>query len=403
MLNLDKSKKYLLACSYGPDSMALFSMLKNEGYNFSVAHVNYGVRKEAEEETINLNSYCAANDIEIEIKYVKIPAKSSNFEAKARDFRYLFFKEIMENKDYEAVLVAHNQDDFLETYYLQKQRKSLVEFYGIKKETFLHGIRVIRPLLKYKKDDLQKYCDNNKVPYAIDSSNLSDDFQRNVIRHKIVSIMNDRERKILLNDISKLNNNLEKEISYLKDNDLTSVDFLSSLKDSQLQRALVMEYRKINIEGSLSSSFVNEFKKVLQSIKPNVILKLDKDVILVKEYSKVYFKKVSDDNLFSYTLDKPDELKTKYFYLNFIKGSNNRNVYEDSYPITIRSPKKDDEMIINGYKVSLRRLFIDWKMPLLLRKKWPVIVNKDNRIIYVPRYREDFIPKDDDNFIVYIK
>ena len=47
MLSLDKNQKYLLACSHGPDSMALFYMLKEEGYNFAVAHVNYHLREES--------------------------------------------------------------------------------------------------------------------------------------------------------------------------------------------------------------------------------------------------------------------------------------------------------------------------------------------------------------------
>ena len=48
MLNIDKKKKYLLACSDGPDSMALFKMLLLEGYQFSVAHVNYHLRQESD-------------------------------------------------------------------------------------------------------------------------------------------------------------------------------------------------------------------------------------------------------------------------------------------------------------------------------------------------------------------
>ena len=47
MLNLEKNKHYLLACSFGPDSMALFDMLIKEGYRFTVAHVNYHLRAEA--------------------------------------------------------------------------------------------------------------------------------------------------------------------------------------------------------------------------------------------------------------------------------------------------------------------------------------------------------------------
>ena len=51
MLNLDKKQNYLLACSYGPDSMALAEMLRQEGYRFSIAHVNYNIREESSLET----------------------------------------------------------------------------------------------------------------------------------------------------------------------------------------------------------------------------------------------------------------------------------------------------------------------------------------------------------------
>jgi tRNA(Ile)-lysidine synthase len=59
MLNLNKNQKYLLACSHGPDSMALFYMLKEEGYNFAVAHVNYHLREESNLEQQQLEDYCA--------------------------------------------------------------------------------------------------------------------------------------------------------------------------------------------------------------------------------------------------------------------------------------------------------------------------------------------------------
>ena len=49
MLNLDKNKKYLLACSFGPDSMALCEMLRQEKCNFSIAHVNYHLREESDQ------------------------------------------------------------------------------------------------------------------------------------------------------------------------------------------------------------------------------------------------------------------------------------------------------------------------------------------------------------------
>ena len=68
MIDLYRQKRYLLACSYGPDSMALFDMLLKGKYNFSVAHVNYNLRPESKEETKSLKAFCKANNIDVYIK-----------------------------------------------------------------------------------------------------------------------------------------------------------------------------------------------------------------------------------------------------------------------------------------------------------------------------------------------
>ena len=60
----------------------------------------------------------------------------------------------------------------------------------------------------------------------------------------------------------------------------------------------------------------------------------------------------------------------------------------------------DDLIEIQDFSKELRRLFIDWKMPVSLRNRWPVIINKDGVIVYVPRYQKDFLANADENFIV---
>ena len=82
MLNLEKNKKYLLACSFGPDSMALFDMLLKEGYKFSVAHVNYHLREEADEEESKLRDFCFDHNIGIYVKDVDEGLGDSNLEKK---------------------------------------------------------------------------------------------------------------------------------------------------------------------------------------------------------------------------------------------------------------------------------------------------------------------------------
>ena len=90
MLNLEKHKKYLLACSHGPDSMALFYMLKEEGYNVAVAHVNYHLREESNLEQEQLEAYCKKNNIQIYVKDVDEVLGNTNLEEKCRIIRYSF-------------------------------------------------------------------------------------------------------------------------------------------------------------------------------------------------------------------------------------------------------------------------------------------------------------------------
>ena len=92
-LNLEKENKYLLACSFGPDSMALFNMLYEQKYNFIVAHVNYHLRNESDDEERQLKRYCDDKNIQLfifnnEEKILK------NIEGKCRDIRYSFFERI---------------------------------------------------------------------------------------------------------------------------------------------------------------------------------------------------------------------------------------------------------------------------------------------------------------------
>ena len=198
MLNLDKNRKYLLACSYGPDSMALFDMLLKEGYNFAVAHVNYHLRKESNEEEYQLRNYCMNHGVKIFVKNVDENLGENNLEAKCRDIRYNFFIEVVKNNGIDALLVAHQEDDLIETYLMQKKRTNLVKYFGIKEISYFSDIEIIRPLLKYQKKELLVYCRMFDVPYAIDKTNLEDHFLRNQIRHQVVEKMSVEERQNIL-------------------------------------------------------------------------------------------------------------------------------------------------------------------------------------------------------------
>ena len=123
MLNLSKEKKYLLACSGGPDSMALFKMLLNNNISFDVALVNYHKRKESVIEEESVRNYCLMHNIEFYLLDTRILNVTGNFQSWARKVRYDFFSEIINKGGYDALLTAHQKDDLIETYIFQKRRK----------------------------------------------------------------------------------------------------------------------------------------------------------------------------------------------------------------------------------------------------------------------------------------
>ena len=119
--NYDLSQKYIVACSGGPDSMALLDMLRNHNFNIIVAMVNYKTRLESDDEEILVKNYCQKYNIKCYTTTFDEKCER-NFEAVARKFRYNFFSEIYFKENASGLFVAHHKDDVIETYLLKKHR-----------------------------------------------------------------------------------------------------------------------------------------------------------------------------------------------------------------------------------------------------------------------------------------
>ncbi len=388
-LKLDKNKKYLLGCSFGPDSMALLHMLQKQGYNFSVMHINYRLREESDFEMNSLISYCEKNHIELFVKILnkKVMGNLENF---CRKYRYENFSTLLKEKSFDALLIAHHMDDHLETYYLQKARQNLVKFYGIQENSLLFGMNVIRPLLGYTKEELLNYCKENQVPYAIDKSNNESLFLRNKIRHEKIEKMILLEKERELKEICNKNKEIEFIINKVKNISPKDLQSILSLNDLELAYYLNLLYNVLVPHKNISRKLCGELKKVIASNKSNIVVPISGNISFVKTFNEIYFEK---NNLVSYCyiLENPGKLDTPYFYLNFAKDHPHHNIYLEDYPLTIRNIKSTDEIKIKSYYVKANRLFIDWKMPLHLRKRWPVILSKSGVIKFIPRYRKEFI------------
>lgn len=399
-LNLDKKHKYLLACSFGPDSMALFHLLVKNEYKFDCAIVNYHLRNESNSEVDNLLKYASKFNIKVHVLDVKEKI-NKNIEATCRELRYKFFRDLCKKFNYDATLVAHHQDDLIETYLMQKDRQNCPIFYGISENTVIYGTKIIRPLLNYTKQELIQLCNQNDVPYSIDKTNYDISILRNKIRHNIIDKLTVDERNKIVEEINVKNEKLSKILSSIDINRLSSVSYILSLNFITQCYALNMYIKSIDDSLSLSKKNVGQIINILKSNKPNGQFTVYKGLYLFKEYEIYEFgvNKLETPE-YQYILNSPSILDTPYFYLNFNLDAKDRNVHLDDYPLIIRNIRKSDFIIINGYKAKAQRLLIDWKVPFRKRLTWPVIINKNGECIYIPRYRKDFKISENINFYV---
>lgn len=401
-INLDPTKKYLLACSYGPDSMALFQMLLQKKINLVVAHINYNMRgNESREETNKLIAFCKENNVDLHIQNIDGLEITGNFQKRAREIRYDFFASLQEKVRYDILLTAHHADDFIETYLMQKNSKRKSFYYGIRETIKLGSITVHRPLLNMYKEEILKYCEKYSVPYGIDSSNLSLKYTRNKIRNTFLNTRKQKEKEHIRVEINKLNSklkNIEKELLFKFDlNKIDGSAFLKLTRDEQ-EYLIYLLFDKKGIAASFSKNKATNLIEVISSTQTFAFIKLVNDVYISK-FDK-HFCFVDRSHLKPYRIDVigRNTVNNEHFTAKFDDEMASPYIHDDQFPLTITNPQSGDKYKIKDYQKSINRLFIDMKMPHHYRLIWPVVRNKDGVIIYVPRYRENYISKPHDLF-----
>jgi tRNA(Ile)-lysidine synthetase-like protein len=397
-LTYDPESTYLLACTYGPDSMALLDMAYERGLKPVVLFVNYHTADSMEEEEKSLKALCLEKGLTIEAldtSSVDQTGREEDFVAWARKTRYSFFKKMYEKYNAAALLTAHNQDDMIENYLLKKKTGKNDEYgQGLTKISTYDGMILYRPLLDFSKADLIHYCKEHHVPFSEHMSLYEDQHTRSAIRTEVIDKMNEIDRAQVLNEIMAIN---DQKISFMKDlsssthdNEMLGIREIIALNKPEFASALIHFVSRGGRHVSLSAKQLDEIRHFCLDGVSCETYHIKGKLYLVKEYDILTLDDTPDDLLYTYVLDKPGLLSTKDFDLDFSKGAEDRNIHDSDYPLTIRSTIPGDEYILGGYLVPLRRMFIDADMPARLRKIWPVFLNKDGKIVYVPRYRKSF-------------
>ena len=401
----DLNQTYLLACSGGPDSMALLDMLHKANFKLIVVHVNYKTRQESDYEEVLVKEYCLKNNIQFFVSIFNQTYKGKSFEDVARKFRYHFFASVYFTNNCAGLFVAHHKDDLLETYLLKKQRNVVNESYLLQETNYIENMVVYRPLiLDYYKNDLERYCKENNVPYSIDFTNYLDIHPRNVIRKKIVQMDKNALFKQALDDENELINTRKEVQEFIRYYPLFQVNMLQDKSDTWLM-IFLYENLKDKCKDKVNKALLLKLKDFLVSKKANLEYKISNDLYLVKKYQEITFeKRILEEINYHYQLIQDEKFQTPYFKV-VDSGLKMEGIYleKNDYPIIIRNYKSTDKIKLKeGYK-KVNRLFIDKKVPTNTRKIIPIIENSKGEIVFVYKlYRKYGLKDVKNNFYLKI-
>ena len=412
---LKNNHSIVIACSGGPDSMALlFSLceLKEKYHNeIIVCHVNHQKREESKEEAEFVKDYALKHNCLFE--YYILPHKDNvNFHSYAHQERYNFYERTINKYHSTVLMTAHHATDLAETILMRLVRGATLKGYsGFQKEVKLTNYTLIRPFINLTKEEIFNFVKEQNIPYRSDYTNEEDHYTRNRIRHHILPLL-EKENKNFYQHINNFSEKIyetnafiaktvENKYDQLITNNIIDISKLQE-EDIFLQKKIISEYLRRNYlnEEELTDQIITNILSILGNKIPNQKLNLPANKILIKEYNKLYFGNVANKE---YKIELQDNLEinnyifaylsTSLDYTNYCIGLSSKEV---SLPLYVRSRKPGDKMLVKNLKghKKIKDILIDEKIPLSKRDTIPLLVDANDNIIWLPGIKKSQLCKD---------
>ena len=400
--------KLLIAISGGVDSVVLAHLCSQLNLNFSLCHCNFNLRGQESNDDKAYVKELAKN--------LKVPVYTTSFETEkyatknkvsiqvaARELRYAWFYELLEKKDYEYVLTAHNTNDNLETFIINLTRGSGLEgFTGIPPI----NNKAVRPLLAFSRDDITLFAIKNEIDWREDKSNASIKYIRNKVRHKVIPILKEINPHVLesfqntleyLNESQSIINDATKNISQKIVSYEHNLLKLNCKKLNELPNKKAYLYQLLHTFGFTAWNDVVDlvsgqpgkqvFSKTHRLLKDRNFLILtttnesltEKGPFLIKETSAEISHPIKLTIL--NTADSTPENKHQIII--------NKDLV--TYPLSLKKWRHGDAMHPTGMTGSkkISQLFKDKKLSLLDKEKIWLLADAKDHIIWVIGLRQD--------------
>lgn len=379
--NITAENEIPVAFSGGPDSIFLIEGLIKLGYKPLLIYINYHDSPTVYIEEKIVKQYSQINKLKLIEHEVNIP-DNVNFEDEARKIRYKFFSDVIKIHPNKFILTAHHKNDDIETMILQINRNNIVDYYGLKEKNDIFGVTVIRPILNYTKLEIIEYLTKNNISFYDDPTNYEQERQRNILRANLKNIDYNHYKNLKISLNQKVKEEKDK-IKNIANGKYISKKIYSTLNDNEKKRLL-----NFLLNYNLGYSNSNLINICLMRLKSNKSFEenLKNNISLFQDKNNFFFGTTTDKRNYSYIIEKEGYYKFKEFDIEIKLG--NFNIKD--FPIFIETPKQKDIIETNIKQNNVIKFLKHHNVPNFLINIFPIIKNKDKKIIYVPFY-EDII------------
>ena len=371
----------ICAVSGGADSVALlFAMylLKDKlDIRLSAAHFNHHLRgEESDRDEGFVREFCDRYDIPLYTGGGEIVPSGKGLEAAARDARYAFLRSLPGK-----IATAHTADDNAETVLLHLVRGTGLK--GLGGITPVTG-QVIRPMLRVTRQEVEEFLAEWCLRHVEDSSNAGDDFLRNRLRHSVMPLLK-QENPRLAENLSSMALRLRQDEECLTE--LASgeaepdVETLKTMHPA-LRCRVLERFLKENGVREPEAAHIARAEALVFSEKPSARAAFPGGVTIGRQYGKLVCLELSG-SLPAAVLNCPGVTELPQWGLRVVcEPARTLDAECNTFPvcpegqIVLRSRQTGDTIRLSGGSRSLKKLFIDRKIPAARRDRIPVITDE---------------------------
>ena len=371
--------KVTVACSGGADSVALLFglyLLKEKlEIRLSAAHFNHGLRgEESDRDEAFVRSFCHRFDIPLFVGCGNVVAGKKGLEAAARDARYAYFATLDS-----TIATAHTADDNAETVLLHLVRGTgLKGLGGITPK----GEKLIRPMLTVTRQEVLAFLEEYHLSYVEDGSNDTDAFLRNRLRHHVMPLLR-QENPRLAENVSQMAMSLrrdEQALTALTGESLPDITALRQMPGPLRARTLE-RFLKQNGVKEPERSHIALAESLVFSENPSAKAEFPGGITISRCYDRL-LRSGKQQPLQTRQVNCPGITELPEIGLRLVCEAAEQILDQpDGFTlapagtVTVRARQAGDTICLWGGTKSLKKLFIDQKIPAQQRSGIPVIAD----------------------------